>query len=186
MSIQASPPCVAQKWFGVNHHMFTRLMVADLHRCPKWCIFLDFLHTPLLRKGGFYHPFCTLFAPFVHCFCGPLSALRAPSCTHSAHLLYARTPFMLGPPLCTLCAGGFRAKAFCTKGTKCIHQVQMWFLTQTCIAFFFGSSWLCQGQASAEPLGVRTARQGSPCSKRARDHVVKRVGGGGTAHACRF
>ena len=60
--------------------------------------------------------------------------------------------------------GGFCAKAFRKKGTKCINQVQIWFLKRTCGAFFFGPLWPRQGQVFAAPLGVVNPRQGFPCS----------------------
>ena len=45
--------------------------------------------------------------------------------------------------------GGFCGKAFCKQGTKCIHQVHIWFLRRTGSAFFFGPLWPSQGQAFA-------------------------------------
>ena len=88
----------------------------------------------------------------------PLSAPEPPFCTLSAHPSCAGTPF-LHPFL-----RGFCAKAFCTKGTKCIHQVQIWLLKRACSAFFFGPLWPRRRQAFAGPLSVVTPGQGSPCS----------------------
>ena len=50
---QATPPCVVEEWFGANHHMFTPLLVADFHFCPKQSVFPDFPHPTLLLEGGF-------------------------------------------------------------------------------------------------------------------------------------
>ena len=53
MITQATPPCVVGKWFGANHHMFTPLLVADFHVCPKRSFLPDFLHPPFLLEAGF-------------------------------------------------------------------------------------------------------------------------------------
>ena len=63
MSTQASPPCLVEKCFGANHHMFTPLVVANFHFCAKWSIFGIFHTHPLAGRGDlapFPHPFCTL------------------------------------------------------------------------------------------------------------------------------
>ena len=46
-------PLVFENWFRANHHMFTPLLVADFHFCPKWSIFPDFSQPPFLLEGGF-------------------------------------------------------------------------------------------------------------------------------------
>ena len=98
----------------------------------------------------------TLSAPFLHPLCSPLSVLEPRLCTFSLHPLGAGTPFLhpfctpfvLGNPLSApFLRGGFCAKDFCKKGTKCIHRVQISLLKRTCSAFFFGPLWPCQGQA---------------------------------------
>ena len=152
--------CLFEKWFGANRHMFTPLLVADVHFCPKRSVFADFLHppAPLARRGvlaPFPHPFCTLCAPFVH----------PPFCARTPFLHPFCTPFVRWNPLSApFLRRGFCAKDFCKKGTKHIHQVPIWLLKRTHSAFFFGPLWPRQGQAFAGPLGVVTPRQGSPCS----------------------
>ena len=94
MFTQATPPCVVEKWFEANHQMFTPLLGADFYFCPKWSVFPDFLDPHLLLEGGFWHPFCTFFAPFVRPLCTPQSALEPRFCTLSAHPLCAPTPFL--------------------------------------------------------------------------------------------
>ena len=105
--------------------------------------------------GPFLHPFCTLCAPFLH---PPLCARTPflhPFCTRYVRWNPLSAPFLWG---------GFCAKDFCKKGTKCIHRVQIWFLKRTCNAFFFRPLWPCQGQGFAGLLGVVTPRRGSQCS----------------------
>ena len=112
---------MVEKWFGANHHIFTPLLVADFHFCPKRYVFPDFPRPPpLLLEGGvlapFLHPLCTLCAPFVH----------PPFCARTTFLQPFCPPFVRWNPLhAPFLRGGFRAKEFCKKGTKCIHRVQM-------------------------------------------------------------
>ena len=159
MFAQPSPPCVVEQWFGANHHMFTPILVADFHFCPKRSIFPDFPHPLHLAGRGvlarFLHPFWTICAPFVH----------PPVCATTPFLHPFCTPFVRWNPLSApFLRGAFCAKDFCKKGPKCIHRVQIWFLRRTRSAFFFGPLWPGQGQAFPGPLGVVTPYQGSPCS----------------------
>ena len=133
-------------------------VVRANHHIPEMVHFLGFSTSPpSCWKGGS----STRFAPFRHPLCTPLSALQTPFCALFAHPLCAGTPF-----LHHFCGGGggFCAKAFCKKGTKCINKAHVWFLKSTCSAFFFSPLWPRQGQAFAGPLSVVTPRQGSPCS----------------------
>ena len=119
-----------------------------------------FYTPPSCWNGGsspFLHPFCTLCAPFVHApFCARTPFLH-PVCTHFLHWNPLSAPFLGG-------GGGFCAKDFCKKCTKCIHRVQICLLKRTCNAFFLRSLVASSRASLCRAARCRTPHQGSPCS----------------------
>ena len=160
-----------------HHLVWLKSGLGPITTClrPFWWKIFTFVRNGPFSRIFYTPPSCWKgsSAPFLRSLCAALSALEPPFCTLSAHPLCAGTPFL--HPFCTpfvrwnplsapFLRGGFCAKDFCKKGTKCIHRVQIWLLKRACSAFFFGPLWPRQGQAFAGPLGVVTPPQGSPCS----------------------
>ena len=134
-----------------------------------------FYTPPFGWKGGSSTP----SAPFVCPLCTPLSSLEPHFCTLSAHPLCAGTPFLL-----PFCGGVSAPRIFASRAPNASTGFKFGFLSVH--AFFFGPLWPRQGQAFAGPFCAVTPSQGSPCSIHGWDHIMKHVGGEGTAHTCYF